>query len=91
MADYLSILAGMTISKIRRPKQSGIRRPICNKTYVAIRRCTGPAVRITMEDTLAEYRANLRIEKAEIAAHSSAPFLQVAEMFNKFLHLYSSR
>ena len=25
-----------------------------------------------MEDTLAEYRANLRVEQAEIAAHSSA-------------------
>ena len=32
-----------------------------------------PSVRITMEDTLAEYRANLRIEEAEIAAHSSTP------------------
>ena len=32
-----------------------------------------PPVRITMEDTLAEYRANLRVEEAEIAAHSSAP------------------
>ena len=31
-----------------------------------------PSVRITMEDTLAEYRANLRVEQAEIAAHSSA-------------------
>ena len=31
-----------------------------------------PPVQITMEDTLAEYRANLRIEEAEIAAHSSA-------------------
>ena len=30
-----------------------------------------PPVQITMEDTLAEYRANLRIEEAEIAAHSS--------------------
>ena len=32
-----------------------------------------PPVRITMEDTLAEYRANLKLEEAEIAAHSSAP------------------
>ena len=31
-----------------------------------------PPVQITMEDTLSEYRANLRIEEAEIAAHSSA-------------------
>ena len=31
-----------------------------------------PPVRITMEDTLAEYRASLRVEQAEIAAHSSA-------------------
>ena len=31
-----------------------------------------PPVRITMEKTLAEYRANLRVEQAEIAEHSSA-------------------
>ena len=31
-----------------------------------------PPVRITMGDTLAEYRANPRVEQAEIAAHSSA-------------------
>ena len=30
MTDYLSILDGMTISKIRRQRQSGIRLPICN-------------------------------------------------------------
>ena len=31
-----------------------------------------PPVRITMEKTLAEYRANLQVEQAEIAKHSSA-------------------
>ena len=31
-----------------------------------------PPVQITMETTLADYRANLRVEQAEITAHSSA-------------------
>ena len=31
-----------------------------------------PSVRITMEDTLAKYRAHLQVEQAEIAAYSSA-------------------
>ena len=31
-----------------------------------------PSVRITMEDTLAKYRAHLKVEQAEIAAYSSA-------------------
>ena len=40
--------------------------------HVAVPGCAGSTVQITMEDTLAKCRANLRIEEAKIAAHSSA-------------------
>ena len=77
MTDYLPIPDGMTISRILRPRRDGTRPAhwqwLGQRDYMwQLVDAQVPPVRITMEKTLAEYRANLQVEQAEIAKHSSA-------------------
>ena len=56
------------------------------RIHVAVPDGQVPPVQISMDDTLAEYRDNLRMEEAEIALHTPAMLVEGSRLKGTHLH-----